>query len=62
MITDAQGHTLTGATAEAATHFEQAVTAFNLVGGSSARASASRQSRWSRGAGGRMMTSAVQSA
>lgn len=33
MITDAQGHTLTGATAEAATQYEQAVTAFNLYRG-----------------------------
>ena len=33
MITDAQGHTLTGATTEAAAHYEQAVTAFNLYRG-----------------------------
>ena len=33
MITDAQGHTLTGASAQAADHFEQAVTAFNLYRG-----------------------------
>jgi len=33
MITDAQGHTLTGATAQAANHYEQAVTAFNLYRG-----------------------------
>ncbi len=33
MITDAQGHTLTGATTEAADHYEQAVTAFNLYRG-----------------------------
>jgi tetratricopeptide (TPR) repeat protein len=33
MITDAQGHTLTGATTEAAIHYEQAVTAFNRYRG-----------------------------
>ena len=33
MITDAQGHALTGATNEAAAHYEQAVTAFNLYRG-----------------------------
>lgn len=33
MITDAQGHALSGATAEAAAHYEQAVTAFNLYRG-----------------------------
>jgi tetratricopeptide (TPR) repeat protein len=33
MITDEQGHTLTGATTEAAAHYEQAVTAFNLYRG-----------------------------
>ena len=30
MITDAQGQALSGATREAAHHFDQAVTAFNL--------------------------------
>jgi len=33
MITDAQGHALSGATTEAAAHYEQAVTAFNLYRG-----------------------------
>jgi len=35
MIADAQGHHLSGATVEAATTYDQAVRAFNLVSGDS---------------------------